>query len=165
MDWVKIRGHTEELFKKYRYGILILLIGVVLMCLPEMKTDEADFNQLSTTVVAEQLSLEQSLAAILSQIQGAGKVEVLLTESKGSETMYQSNTTNGNGSQKQDTVIITDGDRVQSGLVQHIVAPEYRGAIIVCEGADKPEVRLHIIEAVASVTGLGTDKISVLKMK
>ena len=89
----------------------------------------------------------------------------MLTVKTGETIVYQNDEDISGGSIRQDTVIITDGDRVQSGLVQHIVAPEYRGAIVVCEGADKPEVRLHIIEAVASVTGLGTDKISVLKMK
>ena len=165
MDWVNIRGHTEELFKKYRYGILILLIGVVLMCLPKMKTDEADLDQPVTSIITEQISLEQSLAAILSQIQGAGKVEVLLTEAKGSETMYQSNTTGGNESQKQDTVIITESERSQHGLIRQIIPPSYLGAIIVCQGADSAAVRLSIVQAVSSVTGLGSDHITVLKMK
>jgi hypothetical protein len=39
------------------------------------------------------------------------------------------------------------------------------GAVIVCQGADKPVVRLAIVEAVADATGLSTDTITVLKMK
>ena len=39
------------------------------------------------------------------------------------------------------------------------------GAIVVCQGGDNATVRLAIIEAVSNVTGLGADKISVLKMK
>jgi len=39
------------------------------------------------------------------------------------------------------------------------------GAVIVCQGADDPQVRLSIVDAVSKVTGLGSDKISVLKMK
>ena len=165
MDWVNIRGHTEEIFKKYRYGILILLIGVILMCLPGKKTDEVVTNQPSSTVMTEQQNLEQALAAILSQIQGAGRVEVLLTEAKGSETMYQSNSTSGNDSHRQDAVIITDSDRNQNGLIRQIIPPSYLGAIIVCQGADSAAVRLSIVQAVSSVTGLGSDHITVLKMK
>ena len=165
MDWVNIRGHTEELLKKYRYGILILLVGVVLMCLPGKNTDEPVTHQPMTAVLSEQQNLERSLAAILSQIHGAGKVEVLLTEAKGTETMYQSTTTSSNDSLRHDAVIITGTDRSQSGLIQQIVPPTYLGAVIVCQGANSAAVRLSIVQAVSSVTGLGSDRITVLKMK
>jgi stage III sporulation protein AG len=39
------------------------------------------------------------------------------------------------------------------------------GAIVVCQGGDQPTVRLAILDAVSKVTGLGADKISILKMK
>lgn len=39
-----------------------------------------------------------------------------------------------------------------------------KGVLISCEGADKAEVRLDIIKAVASYTGFGSDKIVILKM-
>ena len=151
---------------KYRYVILILVIGLVLMMIPFGK--EAEHEIQTPVTKQEETDLSEQLTQILSQIQGAGKVSVMLTVKTGQNTVYQSNediTSGDNGSIRQDTVIVTDENRVESGLIQRVIAPEYRGAIIVCEGADKPEVRLHIIEAVASVTGLGTDKISVLKMK
>jgi len=36
---------------------------------------------------------------------------------------------------------------------------------VVCQGADDPAVRLAVSQAVSSVTGISTDRISVLKMK
>lgn len=39
------------------------------------------------------------------------------------------------------------------------------GAVILCQGADAAEVRLHIVEAVSAFTGLGSNRILVLKMK
>jgi len=39
------------------------------------------------------------------------------------------------------------------------------GAVVVCEGAQDPAVRLNVTNAVAAYTGLGSDKISVMKMK
>ena len=89
-------------------------------------------------------------------------------QKNGISTVYQSDdsqTDGDNRSSRQDTVIITDENRAQTGLIQHIVYPEYRGAIVVCQGADNLQVRLNIMEAVARITGLGMDKISVLKMK
>ena len=38
------------------------------------------------------------------------------------------------------------------------------GVVIVCQGADDAQVRLDIIRAVGSYTGLPSDKITVLKM-
>ena len=39
------------------------------------------------------------------------------------------------------------------------------GAVIVCQGAEDPDVRLNVTNAVAAYTGLGSDKIRVIKMK
>ena len=39
------------------------------------------------------------------------------------------------------------------------------GCVVVCEGADSPAVCLNVTNAVAAYTGLGSDKISVMKMK
>ena len=41
----------------------------------------------------------------------------------------------------------------------------YLGAVVVCDGADSATVRLRIMQAVSALTGLGSDKISVIKMK
>lgn len=38
------------------------------------------------------------------------------------------------------------------------------GAVIVCEGAEDPRVRLDIIRAVGSYTGFGSDRITILKL-
>lgn len=165
MDWVSIRGRLTELFKKYRYAVMIVLLGVVLMCLPSGKKDTQVPTATSTSEETVQSGLEESLAAILSQIKGAGKVEVLLTEAKGAETLYQSDGDTGTDTDRQDTVIISDADRAQSGLVRQVNPPSYQGAIVVCQGADSASVRLAIVEAVSSVTGLGADHITVLKMK
>ena len=43
------------------------------------------------------------------------------------------------------------------------VSPQYLGAVVVCDGADSPQVQLAVTQAVAQFTGLSTDRISVLK--
>ena len=39
-----------------------------------------------------------------------------------------------------------------------------RGCVVVCEGADRADVRLSVTNAVAAYTGLGSDRIEILKM-
>lgn len=166
MDRVTIYSRLAEFVKRYRYAVIVVLVGVILMCLPTGKGSVSNEPQMPTQpAVTDQISLEDSLAAILSQIKGAGKVEVLLTEARGSETVYQSDSSTGEGSTRLDTVTVTDNDRAQDGLVRQVNPPVYLGAIVVCQGADSPSVRLAIVEAVSSVTGLGSDHITVLKMK
>lgn len=150
MDQLKLK----EWIRKFRYVLLVLLAGIVLMMLPDGSTETA-------APVAEPLpqeTLESGLERILSRIEGAGEVAVMLTEAGGEEIFYQ---TDGEGA---DTVVITDASRNEQGLVRTRNPPTYRGAIVVCKGADSAAVRLAVAEAVANVTGLGMDKIAVLKM-
>ncbi len=39
------------------------------------------------------------------------------------------------------------------------------GCVVVCDGADSAEVRWNVTDAVSAYTGLGSDRISVMKMK
>ena len=61
--------------------------------------------------------------------------------------------------------MITDSNRNETGLIHQRNPPKYQGAIILAMGADDPAVKLAIVDAVSNVTGLGADKISVLKMQ
>ncbi len=158
---MELMSKIMQWVRKYRYVLLVLLVGIGLMLIPFGGNKEQETAQQPAAPTSSDLSLE--LAQILSKIDGAGEVSVMLSHRTGASTVYQ--TDGDSSSTRQDTVIITDADRAQSGLVQHIVYPEYRGAIIVCQGADNIQVRLNIMEAVSRITGLGMDKISVLKMK
>lgn len=150
------------LLKQYRYGVLVLLIGLGLMLLPTGKAEEAQTETVSETPAE---SIQDRLEAILAQVEGAGKVRVLLTESAGQITVYQQDTSTSGDSLKSDTVVVTDGDRAENGLISQVIPAQYQGAIVVCQGGDRASVRLAIVEAVSSVTGLTSDKITVLKMK
>lgn len=167
MDWVGFSSKCMEYIKKYRYVVLVLLAGLFLMALPEGDEEKTETVQEQTAETEK--SLQDSLAEILSQIDGAGKVKVLLTEAAGEETLYQTDediTQSENSSDiRRETIIITNSQRDEAGLVQQVNPPVYQGAIIVCQGAGSASVRLAIVKAVSSVTGLTSDRITVLKMK
>lgn len=167
MDRVAVGKKILEFGQKYRYALLVLLIGLGLMLLPGLeKSADSSNSQPVQQVKSEDIS--HRLEEILSQIQGAGKVQVMLTVAQGEKIMYQTDedlASGDSGTSRWDTVIITGADRAQSGLIQQVIPPVYRGAIIVCQGAQNASVRLAIVEAVSNITGLGADKISVVKMK
>ena len=159
MDLESGRGRIITYIKKFQYFLIILAVGVLIMLFPESEAQtEPVFPE-----TAVQENLEDKLRDILSQISGVGKVEVLLTEASGSETIFQ--TDGSRNSSNEDTVILTDSSRTQSGLVKQVLPPAYKGAVVVCKGADSASVRLAVVDAVMRATGLSSDSITVLKMK
>lgn len=144
--------------KKYKYVVLVLALGLTLMLIPGKK----QVSESPDKAVSEpQQSLEQRLESILSQIDGVGQVRVLLTEDNSGEIIYQTDAV----SDRVETVMVGRGSGQQEGLIRDSRAPNYRGAVILCKGADQAAVKLAVVEAVSRVTGLRTDQISVLKMK
>lgn len=161
MGRLKMTDSVMDFLKKYRHVAIVLLVGIILMCLPG-KQKQTEKNTVQHPA-QEASDTAQELEQILSQVKGAGKVRVLLTRSQGEQIIYQ--TDKSNDGSNADTVVITGSDRTQQGLIRQIDPPIYLGAVIVCQGGDDPSVRLAIVEAVSDVTGLGADRISVLKMK
>lgn len=163
MDRVVLQQKAGAFFAKYKFVALILLLGIVLMSLPA-SAEPAETVQ-PTEAVLEQPDISDELSAILSQIEGVGKVRVMLTQATGPETVYQTDEDSSSDSVRVETVIITDENRAQNGLVKTVTPATYLGAIIVCQGADRPSVKLSVVQAVANVTGISADRITVLKMK
>lgn len=140
------------------------------MLLPVGSRESAtNVQEASNRQSEETEDLQQKLSNLLSQMAGAGRVKVLLTEATGEQIFYQEDKDTSAGGQSQttrtDTVIVTDGTHTQEGLIRQVNPPTYLGAVVLCQGADQPSVRLAITEAVANATGLGYHKITVLKMK
>lgn len=149
--------------KKYRYAVLILVIGLLLMWIPVRLDNSAP--QSDVTDEAPQTDITAELTQILMQIEGVGKVKLMLTIEAGECNIYQTDENRNAESIRTETVIITDSDRNEHPLITQVKPVTYRGAIVVCQGADSPATKLAIVEAVSRVTGLGADCISVLKMK
>ena len=139
------------------YVIVIIALGIFLLLFPSGSSTPKE----TTVATQPKMDLQQELSQILSKIQGVGDVQVLLTVAEGERFVYQTDESGAS----IDTVIISDENRVESGLICQVIPPTYRGAIVVCQGADRPEVQLRVVEAVSKVTGLGADRIVVLKMK
>lgn len=163
MDTVKLVQKGATLLRKYRFALLILALGAVLMLWP---TAAGKTSQPAEPVVRQ--SVTEELTLLLSQIKGVGKVRVMLTVDAGQETIYQfdeESHSGDNGSNRKQTVTVTDKDRNETGLVKQVIPERYLGAVVVCEGAGQASVRLAVVEAVSRLTGLGADRICVQEMK
>jgi len=169
MDIRALQKRGLDFIKKYKFVAIIFLAGLLLMLLPTKTEKKSDAALPDNPEIVLYEDTGQKLSKILSRVEGAGNVEILLTVAAGEETVFQTNdnitVSEGNSTSHKTTVTLTDENRRQEGVIKQINPPKYLGAIVVCEGAESPAVRLAIVEAVAKVTGLGSDRVSVLKMK
>ena len=165
MDINKRIAQVKTVLRKYRFPALILFVGIMLMMVPSM----SELPTKEEPAVDIEVPTEEVLADLLSKIEGAGKVEVLLSIESGEETIFQTDEdysqTDTSTTSKITTITVTESDRNEKGLIKQINPPKYLGAIVICQGADSAGVRLSIVDAVSKLTGLGADCISVLKMK
>ena len=164
MEFQGLRDKAQEAFHKYRYVLLVVLAGILLMALPESEKNK----EVPMTPPAEEeniTDLQSSLSTLLGKLQGAGRVQVLLTEAAGEQVLYERDEERNGDQSRKKTVLVTGSDRKEGGLVRQVIPPKYQGAVVLCQGADSASIRLAIVEAVSSATGLTSDKITVLKMK
>ncbi len=148
--------------KKYAPAALVLLAGVILLLLPSGKEAPAEIR--SGEGAAEPFELEafeEKLERSLSAIEGAGETRVVLTLDGGSrQVLAQDREQDGDGASSS-TVTLGRGSGEQSVVPLQTMAPSFRGALVVCPGGNDPQVRLRLTQAVAALTGLGADRITV----
>ena len=149
--------------KKYRYAALVLLLGLALLLLPGGKKTTQKSNAAASAAQTDYAT------QMLQQIAGAGQVSVMLTLETGERVEYQTDvqasSDGAQSSESRKTVILSEGSSYDKAAVAATTYPRFQGALIVCEGADSAAVRLRLLEAVSAVTGLSTDRITVVKMR
>jgi len=159
----------EKLKKEPRqkWIALLLILGVALYLTSSVLVrdrEEAVPVQQTAEVQVQKPELEQRLVECLQKVNGVGKVEVVLSLAQQQNTVYQMDedqTLSETSQTMRRSTVIVSGE----ALVQTVYAPEYRGAVVVCQGGDRASVVQAVKAAVSSLTGLKSDQITVMKMK
>ena len=118
-----------------RIVFVISIIGIVLILFSGMATDG---DKTTTNLKGEETREEERLIEILQKIDGAGRVDVMIT--------YEEKEKNGGIGYKDNEYVVTP-----------------KGVIIVADGADIPSVRLSLKEAATAVMGVGANRVCVYK--
>ena len=172
-----MKGLGAEVWKKraaallgqYKYVLLVVLAGAVLLLLPLLRGGSEAEKRSADPEGPAGGDLEERLEGALSRIDGAGEVEVVLTVKSGPQQVLAQDvdtTVDDRGTQSALTsVVVSHGGGEEEAVVVQQLSPQYQGALVVCSGGDDPQVRLRLVEAVAALTGLGADQISVCKGK
>lgn len=156
--------HGREIWSRCKYPLLILMLGICLMVMPLGPKEDAEMQEEPESI----RELEEDMAQLLQHVEGAGEVRVMLSQQTGPMTEYlQDSTVCAEEAQTQHTartvLLMVDGN--ETAIAIQTTCPTYLGAVIVAEGADRPTVKLNLIRAVSSLTGLDSSHITVIKMK
>lgn len=170
INWKIPKG--EALFKllgQYKYVLIVIAAGILLLLWPSGEKEPPAAAQSGLTGGEEDFSveaLEERLARVLSKIDGAGEVSVVLTVESGMERVLATDIAASQWEDRRDreeqTVIISTDEGEEAVLLTQRY-PTFQGALVVCPGGNDPEVRLRLTQAISVLTGLGSDRITVCK--
>ena len=192
----RLKLSEEFSLKKLRKDqiLILLLAGILLLviAIPVPKnTDETTGNRSSSA--GEQIQsmdsdvdlayidyLEKHLAASLSQIDGAGDVDVMITlksstekiiekdQNQQTETVTESDSqggtrTTGNLSHEESTIYEDHSDSTKEPYVSKTITPQVEGVLVIASGGGQAVVKESITDAVRALFDIDTHKIRIVK--
>lgn len=137
MNLEKEKSNLLAVLVKYKYMIIFIAVGVFIL-LWDIGGNKNEQNEITPQFSISEM--ETKLSTTLAKVEGAGRVEVMLT--------LKSDMEKGNSSELQTTLY-----------------PVYQGVLVICDGADNPTVHIAIKEAVAGLTGLSGKYVTVAKLE
>lgn len=152
--------------KNNRIIFIIFIIGVVLVLTAQHHKDTDSGGSVSafTSSAANVQDEEERLAGMLAQIEGAGRVSVMITYESGAEKSlaYETKTSSreNSGERSEDRRAVTSGGEP---MVVKEVYPQVKGVIVAADGADSASVKAAIREAVTASLGVGAHRVCIFK--
>ena len=143
--------------------VIILSIIVVFIMFRWVGKDKEESTQ-TFSVDSYVTSLEDRLESTLKQVDGAGKVSVVITVESGMETVLATKTTikeTDSGREIEESPIIVNGKTV----VVKECFPKITGVLIVAEGANSLSVFTKLQQATVSLLDINVNQIEILAMK
>lgn len=150
-------------------AVMLLLLLSTVSC-GSGKKDAAEPYGASENAADIERELEQRLKSLITQIDGAGDVTVMVTLDTVSQRVFEkdkksesSSKSDSNGSVQSagsETEVVLAGsakEPLQIGTIQ----PKVRGAAVVCTGASDPVVKERIANTVAKALNIGLSKVYV----
>jgi stage III sporulation protein AG len=151
----------KKIPRKAVWALLALGAGLLILLPRSRETGEKPHTKEFSFSLAEE---EKRMEAVLSRIEGAGKVTVMLSLEASEEREYARNEDSDRQSdsdsarREERSEVARVGDEA---LTVKISYPRYRGALVVTEGSGSA-LKLALTQAVAALTGLSTDRITVV---
>jgi len=188
--------------RKFGWYIALGVLGIALLVIPGMWSSGRNASEARSTpaetapeslptptmttagteIAAVQAALEQSVADILGQVRGVGKVAVRVTVRGSGRVLYERDTTTtSKTTEEQDgqggTRVITEETQAgqlvlvrtegtgESPVITRITQPDVAGVLVVAEGARDSRVKSVLTEAVLTLLQVAPHQVHVLPME
>ena len=144
----------------------ILIFFIAISEFDNKNTEETVDN---TTVYDNFYMEKKELEEFLENIEGAGKVKIMITYDSTKEYIYAKNQSenskdeNDNDKEinyKSEHIIVKE-DGKEKGLIIKEIYPEIRGIAVVCDGGNNPVIKEQIVYVLSALFGINTNRISV----
>ena len=122
--------------------------------------------------------LEEKLSALIAEIEGVGRVRVMITLENSGETIYVQEEKrvvdrqageSGAFIQKESSelkyVMIENGSGRRQALVETQREPKIQGVVVVCEGANDVNVQLRVTNVVTTALHIPSTRVCVEKIR
>ncbi len=167
----KIKALSDN--KKRVLLIVICIVSLLFLIISESNENEGTSQQTIKTQTSPDeyiKTTEKELESILSQVEGAGKVHVMITLESCYENVYANSYSsksknNGDGTSDdvtEELVVIKNSDG-ENGVVIKVYEPVIKGVAVVAQGADNIKVKSAITETVCALFDISSAKVSVTK--
>ena len=143
-------------------GLCLLLMG----SLREGDKSEADaaqvfrYENLDPSDYAREV--EARVAAICSQVSGAGRAYAVVTLSGGYRAVFATDSQSGSSGYKNEIVLVGNG-AAETAVLLGYENPEIEGIGIVCEGGDDPRIQKELISLVSATYHISSSRVYVVK--
>lgn len=150
-------------------SLIVAVIGIYFLSAKKTTVKTTEGNTLTQK---NSDAYEEKLKAVLSEIDGAGKVDVMITYESSSEiitantTTVSTDKTNSNdrtAESKNETVspVLINQSGTTTPLIVKEILPSVKGVIVIAEGASDIKVRLNLVNAVCTALAVDADKVEI----
>jgi stage III sporulation protein AG len=184
-DFKKISGIFAG--KKAVILLIIGFAGIALIFLsdfihPSTVNSQQTQNSSVNSVASFERETENRLENIIGNIDGVGRVKVLVTVESGVENIYEQDNktttdksqqnggdgsvqTQDNNDNEQNPLVVNNSDGGQQAIVKEQLQPQILGVVVVCDGGGNADVQESVVDTVSTALGLPTNQISVNRMQ
>lgn len=125
-------------------------------------------------------ALEERLGQLLEEVEGVGKVKVMVTLQGGYSYVYAKEAKSNNDRMEdsraaeskktqeknilEETYILVDGPSGKKPLITAQIEPEIRGVVVICQGGGSPVVAARVVETVKVALNISSAQIAVSQL-
>ena len=153
--------------KKLKLLLLAFIAGLALLVF----TGGGEKKNASSTVdlyevrSAVEAALEKRVTALLSSVDGVGRVKVLVTVERLEAFSYAQDVSSGGASDRtENDYVIVEVNGEKTGLTLSVASPEVRGVAVSCEGGGSARVRQEVSNLVCAALGVNASRVYVSKL-